>query len=568
MKTEDKTLADYIAVLKRRVVVLLASFVAVLVIGVFFAYSLPATYRSTGTIMIEQQNISADFVQTTVTTYADQQIEIVKQRVMSTPSLTAIVQKFGLYPDIVGPNAAYGAAETLRLNTFLERQSADIENRALATIAFTLSFDHTDPVTAQQVAQELVNLYVTENVTRRTNQAQLTVEFLQTSIDTARRDVDKTSAALAEFKDRHSGNLPELLDFHLSSIDRTEQQLANLDAEIRESRNRQFLLETQLATTNPFGNAVDENGEPIFGTADRLAQMQNERVRLLSIYSPTHPTVKRVEREIQLLTGGASNPAGTAADAQALRAQLATAQAELQQARRAYTEDHPDVVRLSRSVATLQQQLEQAQTTRTGSQTAALSTLAARDPVVQQLNQQISTEKAYLQSQLVRRADLEGKLDDLRRNVAAMPQIEREYEALIRENEFASTRYNEAIGQLDTAQRAQTLETEGSGDRFTLLEPPILPSRPYKPNRLLLMMLVMVVAVGAGIGVATLVDVLDSTLKGTSDLVQLTGAPPLAVIPFLETTIDRKRRLTMNVATATALVGGVATAIGIAVAMG
>jgi succinoglycan biosynthesis transport protein ExoP len=567
MKTEDKTLADYIAILKRRLAVLLAAFVVVLVIGVFFAYSLPATYRSTGTIMIEQQNISADFVQTTVTTYADQQIEIVKQRVMSTPSLTAIVQKFGLYPEIVGPNAAYGAAETLRLNTFLERQSADIGDRALATIAFTLSFDHTDPVTAQQVAQELANLYVTENVTRRTNQAQLTVEFLQTSIDTARRDVDRTSAALAEFKDRHSGNLPELLDFHLSSIDRTEQQLANLDAEIRESRNRQFLLETQLATTNPLGNAVDENGEPIFGTADRLAQMQNERVRLLSIYSPTHPNVKRVEREIQLLTGGASGPAGAAADVQALRAQLATAQTELQQARRAYTEDHPDVVRLSRSVAVLQQQLEQAPTT-TRSQTSALTALAARDPVVQQLNQQILTEKAYLQSQLVRRADLEGKLDELRRNVAAMPQIEREYEALTRENEFATTRYNEAIGQLDTAQRAQTLETEGSGDRFTLLEPPILPSRPYKPNRMLLVMLVMVIAVGAGIGVATLVDVLDSTLKGTSDVVQLTGAPPLAVIPFLETTTDRRRRLAMNVATVTALVGGVATAIGIAVAMG
>lgn len=567
MKTEEKTLADYIAILKRRLTVLVASFVVVLVIGVFFAYSLPATYRSTGTIMIEQQNISADFVQTTVTTYADQQIEIVKQRVMSTPSLTAIVQKYGLYPEIVGPNAAYGAAETLRFNTLLERQSADVGDRAAATIAFTLSFDHTDPVTAQQVAEELVNLYVSENVTRRTNQAQLTVEFLQASIDAARRDVDKTSTALAEFKDRHSGNLPELLNFHLTSIDRTEQQLANLDAEIRESRSRQFLLETQLATTNPLGNAVDENGQPIFGTADRLAQMQNERVRLLSIYSPTHPTVKRVEREIQLLTGGAANSAGTAADAQALRTQLATAQAELQQARRTYTEDHPNVVRLSRSVAALQQQLEQAPT-RTGSQSSTLTALAARDPVVQQLNQQIATEKAYLQSQLVRRADLESKLDDLRRNVAAMPQIEREYEALTRESQFASTRYNEAIGQLDTAQRAQTLETEGSGDRFTLLEPPVLPSRPYKPNRLLLVMLVMIIAVGAGIGAAALVDVLDNTLTGSRDVLQLTGAPPLAVIPFLETATDQRRRLAMNVAKATALVGGLMTAVGIAVAMG
>jgi hypothetical protein len=78
----------------------------------------------------------------------------------------------------------------------------------------------------------------------------------------------------------------------------------------------------------------------------------------------------------------------------------------------------------------------------------------------------------------------------------------------------------------------------------------------------------MVVAVGTGIAMAALVDVLDSTLKGTGDVVQLTGAPPLAVIPFLETAADRRKRLTVTAATATALAGGLATAVVIAVAMG
>lgn len=564
MEDNEKTLADYVSILRRRLTVLLASFVAVLLGGVYFVYSLPTTYRSTGTILIEQQNISSDFVQTTVTSYADTQIDIVQQRVMSTPSLTAIVEKFGLYPGMTGPNASYSAAEKLRASTLLERQSVDVGNRAAAnTIAFTLSFDHTDAVTAQQVAQELAGLYVSENVARRTNQAELTVEFLQASIDAARRDVDKTSQAIAEFKNRHAGNLPELLNFHLGSIDRTETQLATLDAEIRESRNRQFVLETQLATTNPFSNAVDEQGEPILGTADQLALLQNERLRLLSIYSPAHPTVKQVERQIRLLTGGTGAPEGGAADAQALRTQLATVQAELQQARQAYTDDHPDVVRLSRTAATLQQQLEQA-SARPRAQSSSLATIASRDPIVQQIQQQIQTEKTYLQSQLVRRADLESKLDEHRRAVAAMPQVEREYEVLERESAFATTRYNEAIAQLDTAQRAQTLESEGSGDRFTLLEPPVLPTTPFSPNRGVLVMLVAILAVGAGIGLAIVTDSLDPTLKGSADLAQVTGAPPLAVIPFLETTTDRRRRLAMTVAKSTALVGGVVTAIGIA----
>jgi hypothetical protein len=68
MEQEGNTFADYIAIVKRRFTIVMASFVAVLIVGVYVGYSLPATYRSTGTIAIQPQNISADFVQTTVTT--------------------------------------------------------------------------------------------------------------------------------------------------------------------------------------------------------------------------------------------------------------------------------------------------------------------------------------------------------------------------------------------------------------------------------------------------------------------------------------------------------------------
>jgi polysaccharide biosynthesis transport protein len=566
MENEGKTLADYLAIVRRRLTVVMASFVAVLIVGVYVAYSLPATYRSTGTIAIEQQNISADFVQTTVTTYADEQIDLVGQRVMSTASLTPIVEKFDLYPGA----SSTDAVAALRASTFLETKDAEVMNprsgrRAPATISFALSFDHTDPVVSQKVAQELADLYLKENVASRTNQAQFTVDFIQANIDTAKRDLDKASDALALFKERHAGNLPELLNFHLQSIDRTEQQLDNLDREIREARNRQFTLQTELATTNPLGNAVDENGEPILGTADRLALLQNERLRLMSIYTPVHPAVIQVEREIEILTRGAPITGG--ADAQALRTQLQTVLTELQAARQNYTEDHPDVVRLSRSAASLQQQLEQA-TSSSGARASSLTALASRDPVVQQLNQQIRTEEAYLRQLTARRAELEGKLDESRRRVAEMPQIEREYEVLTRDSEFAATRYNEAIAQLDTAQRAQTLEAEGSGDRFSLLEAPLLPTAPYKPNRKAILMLVVLVALGIGIGLATVIDNLDDALKGTKELAQLTGAPPLAVIPFLETSTDTRRRLTVNVAKATVLLSGLATAFGIAMAMG
>lgn len=569
MQQETKTIADYVAIVKRRLTVVMTSFVVVLIVGVYAAYSLPATFRSTSTIAIEQQNISSDFVQTTVTTYADEQIDLVGQRVMSTASLAKIVEKFGLYP---GADSV-GAVEALRASTLLERLDAEVTDprsgrRAPSTIAFNLSFEHTDPMMAQNVAQELADLYLAENVASRTGQTQLTVDFIQANIDIAKRDLDKASDALAQFKERHAGNLPDLLNFHLQSIERSEQQLDNLNGEIREAQNRRFTLETQLVTTNPLGNAVDQNGDPILGTADRLTLLQNERLRLLSIYTPMHPNVLQVEREIEMLTRGATGSAAVGANANvaALRAQLETVLTELQQARQTYTEDHPTVVRLRTSAAALQQQVDQAGTGSNASSMAALA--ASRDPVVQQIRQQIQTEQAYLQSLLSRRKELEDKLDESRRRVAEMPQIERDYQVLVRDSEFANTRYNEAVAQLDTARRAQSLEAGGAGDRFSLLEAPLLPMYPVKPNRKAIVLLMVLVAVGVSIGLATIVDSMDESVRGAKELAALTGAPPLAIIPFLETPVDRKHRLARNIAKSTALAGGLATAVGIAVAMG
>jgi uncharacterized protein involved in exopolysaccharide biosynthesis len=567
MEQHSKSIGEYIAALKRRFTVALISFVAVFVTGVYVAYSLPATYRSTGTILIEQQNISTDFVQSTLPNYA-QELDRVQRRVMSSSSLTPIIEKYGLYPDSVAGDPTFqSAADALRADTLLTPENTPVpRGNGETTIAFTLSFDHRNAATAHQVATELANLYVKQNVESRTNQAQATVDFLQLEIENARAEVSRTSDELARFKERHAGNLPELLNFHLQSIDRTEQQIDQLDRDIRDSRSRKFTVETELATTNPFGNAVDANGDPILGTADRLALLNNERLRLLSIYTPAHPAVIQVERELQMLTGGSSQATGAETNSTALRTQLNTVLTELQQARQTYSEDHPDVVRLSRSAAVLQQQLEQAVSPESSRQ-SSIATLASRDPVVQQLRQQVDTEQAFLASLQTRRTELENKLDDLRSRVAAMPQIERDYAQIVQQNELALQRYNAAIGQLDTAQRAQTLETEGGGERFTLLEAPLLPQEPFAPKRSAIVMLAFVLALGIAIGLAMVIDHLDETVKGWSELAQFTGAPPLAVIPLLENRADRRRRLAKTVAKSAFFVSGMATAYGIAISM-
>ena len=564
---QGKSINEYVAILLRRLTVALGVFTGTLILGVYFTYSLPETFRSTGLLSIEQQNVAPDLAQATGSSYVEEQIELVWQRVMLTASLAPIIQSNNLYPSLVEEDQTYRlAAQRLRANTFLEPQSVQFvsprsRSGRAANIAFTLSFDHSDGVTAQAIATELANLYVRENEESRSTQAQQTVEFLQLDIENARSQVDRAAESLASFKEQHAGNLPELLNFHLQSIERTEQQLDSLDREIRDSRNRLFTVETELARTNPFGNSVDADGNPILGTADRLAELQTERLRLLSIYTSEHADVKRIEREIEILTGDSS----AAVNADAIKAQLEVVTAELQLARQTSTENHPDVVRLRRSAEVLQQQLQEALAA--APQQRAIADLASRDPVVQQLQQQVETERSYNRSLLARRAELEGKLDELRGKVASMPQIEREYELLAQQNEFAIERYNEAVERIDAAELAQSLEAEGGGERVALLEAPFLPENPYSPNRAALLLLTIMVAIGAAVGGVIVAESLDETVKDTSELLQVTGAPPLAIIPVLENDHDRRVRVVSITAKSALLVGGLITAVGIATVM-
>jgi uncharacterized protein involved in exopolysaccharide biosynthesis len=192
----------------------------------------------------------------------------------------------------------------------------------------------------------------------------------------------------------------------------------------------------------------------------------------------------------------------------------------------------------------------------------------AQDPVVQQLTRQIQSERSYLQTLVARRAELERKLDELQTNLSRMPQVEREYETLNRENELAVQRHNDAVGKLDNAQRAQVLEAGGSGERFTLIEPPRLPREPYKPNRTALTMLALVLAIGAGVVIATVLDSLDDSVKTAHELAELTGIPALAMIPYVETATDQRKRMGMAIGMSSIVVGGLIAAVAIAWIMG
>ena len=536
---EGKTFGDYFAVLKRRWITILLVFVGVFLPGVFVSYSIPPTYRSTATILIEQQSISTEFVQTTVTGYTDEQIQEVRQRVMSTGHLQAIAERYGLYGD-EGVSRSV-AIDRVKESTFFEPQTAEVINERtgrtmLATISFDVSFEYSDAVITQQVAADLAQLYLQENVGNRADQVKATIDFLESDIQRIKLEVDRANEALLAFRAQHGGDLPTQSNFNLQAINRTEQQIYQIDGDLRSARDRKLALEGQLATLNPVASVFDENGNPIVGTAQQLANLQSERLRLLSIYSAEHPDVVRIEKEIEVLGGN-----GQASRLSDIQAQVAAARSALADARLRYADDHPDVRQQVRSLAALEQQLSNAL-----SQQRAYSAPVALSPEARQLQLQIDAANSDISQFSRRRAELSARLDELQSAVARLPETSREYNTLSQNYELANDRYNEALKNLDEAKMAERLEAGGAGERFTLIGNAQVPANPYKPNRTAIILLVVVLGLGGGIILATFLDTLDDTVKDAKEVFQLGGVPALAVVPYLETPQEKRARVLLN----------------------
>ncbi|TKB59903.1 MAG: hypothetical protein E8D48_15305 [Nitrospira sp.] len=92
-----RTLPDYLVLLRRRRTVILVVWAALMAASTALAFLLPSVYRSTATILIEEQEIPPDLVRSAIATYADQRIETIKQQVLSRATLWRIVEQYGLY---------------------------------------------------------------------------------------------------------------------------------------------------------------------------------------------------------------------------------------------------------------------------------------------------------------------------------------------------------------------------------------------------------------------------------------------------------------------------------------
>ncbi|WP_320041105.1 hypothetical protein [uncultured Desulfobacter sp.] len=491
MEEQILTPGDYLAILKRRKWALIIPFVGIALVATLTALLWPPSFESSATILIEQREIPAEYVTSSMTTFAEQRMQSIKQRVLTSSQLQELILKFNLYPKLRDKMGMDEIVDGMREQIILTPVNVEIADRrsgrtGTATIAFTLSFEGDSPKQAQQVVSTITTLFLKEDLKVRTEQATSTLSFLTVEKERIREELAEYEGQLAQFKKEHVDSLPEVFQLNMQGQANMERNIETAKESLRALKEKKESLEDELVNTSKYMEDIYVGGLRKDEDEQRLEVLELELINLKTHFSDQYPDVQKKKEEI----------AEVAAKVEKKKKEKAQGGGENLQKNPAY-------VTLSSRLAGLRSDIR-------------------------------STEN--------RIQDFMAQAAEYKQRLAAAPRVEEKYNAILAERNTLNLKYKEMQAKMLEADVAKKLETDQKGERFTLVESAKLPEKPSKPNRLAIILIGLVLGIGAGVGMVAVMEYSDSSFLDADSLAKGTGMPVLTVVPNIETQQDRSRK--------------------------
>ncbi len=481
MHSENRSMRDYLMILKRRKKSLLLPILAVFFIAVAVALLMPPVYKSKSTILIEEQDIPKEYILSTVTGYAEERLQTISQRVLSSTRLLDIINRYNLYADKKKIWTSEEIIEKMRKDIKVETISAEVDDpragrSANVTIAFSITYYGRNPAVVQQINNVLASLYLEENLKVRGQQSESAAKFFQEELQRVQARMADLDGKLAAYKQRNVDSLPELAQVNLQELSRVEQAVEQMNDQLRAAQEKESSFRTQM------------EGIPSDAEVQQKARLNELRVQLGNLKS-------RV------------------------------------------SDEYPDVIKLKQEISELEQGLKrQRQDAHSGrvdnqSYVALAAQHAAARAEIESLRRQIGS--------------LTKKRDGFRRRIDAGPRVEEGYKALFTERTNVQAKYDDLMKKQMEANVAQGLEKGQMGERFTLIDPARLPEKPIRPNVPVILLLGLVLGACSSACVIALNEAGDRVVYSADTLARVLSVPLVCGIPEIVTprmVAGRKRR--------------------------
>ncbi len=335
---------------------------------------------------------------------------------------------------------------------------------------FAIEYQDTDPRLARDVVQTVVNLFIESATGTDRQQMENARNFVAQQIASYESQLREAERRRAEFQARYVDLLPSDALGGVSSLEAARGRLQALQGELQDARMRRERTRSELERT-PAENQTAERGG-----------------------------------------GDGGGPAG-----------LADAERRLRELRLQYTDQHPDVIAALNMVRDLRASGGRSRGA------AAPRSAPRQNPLHEQLRVRLLDADAQVASLERQVRDGEAEVERLDEVARTVPEVQAQYTNLDRDYAVLRRNYEELLARREAIQIAGAARTSSDRVRLEVVEPPVVPSLPVWPNRMLLLSGVLVVGLAAGGGLAVLLVLLDDGFYTVQDLRRL-GLPVLGAI--------------------------------------
>ncbi|MFM8330758.1 MAG: XrtA system polysaccharide chain length determinant [Candidatus Methylumidiphilus sp.] len=337
---------------------------------------------------------------------------------------------------------------------------------------FTIGYTDPDAKTAKKVTQAVLTLFVEESLGETRQDSDSAQRFLEQQIKEHEQRLLAAEHAREEFKRANYGLMDSGKDLY-SQLSQLVTQKEEAKLQVQEAIERRDQIQRQLDSEEPM-----------------IPRMEGEAAAVAS--SP-------IEMRIQSLR--------SMLDERLLK----------------FTDNHPEVVRLKKSIADLEKQRQaeiSAATSQTGDNTPAPQKNMEANPVYQQMKIALGEAEANIASLTARENAYDGKIELLKQQMDDRLRIETQLQGFNRDYDTVKANYNELLKKRETARMSGTVEQTTDAVKFKIVDPPQVPSKPSAPNRIMASSIVLLGSLLVGMGSAVVLSMFKpsfGTIQGLRD---------------------------------------------------
>lgn len=474
-------------------------------LAILIARTLPDVYYAQGIVRIVPPRVPDAYVRGTVTLGAAERVAAARANITTPERLHALVAELDIYPALRQRVPEDVVNSWLRSSIRINLVSADV---------FTVGYYGYSRTRVEKVSERLMALMIEELSKQRSALSDNQGQFLETELEGARKRLEEHEQKVADYRRRYRGQLPTQVEANLQILQSTSAELQTTEEALHRDRTRRDEIARELenltpADSPPSGDVPDVEDPPAGNPTatltpgpplQQLRQARIIRSRLARRFTPSHPDMQQLDREIrrlELAAGAAPAADGAPPDEGPSRA-----------------------TQLSASLKTLDGQI------------------AAREAAAKRLRDTVGVYR--------------GRVD-------AVPEREAEWMKLTRDYNTLQGVYTNLLAKREESRIAANVDRQAVGEQLRVIDRPRRPSAPVSPNRRAVVLIGALIGAGLGLGLLVIGELRDRTIRAEEEVLAALNLPVVGLVPRILTVGDkrqlRRRRLLWSFAAVALCIG-------------